>query len=44
MPKTNYSEYPKDWKDISKRIRLERAKGKCEWCGAERYTCVKGYY
>ncbi len=28
------SRYPKDWKEISKRIRFERAEGKCEWCGA----------
>lgn len=26
--------YPTDWADISKRIRFERAQGKCEWCGA----------
>lgn len=28
------SRYPADWKAISKRIRFERAKGLCEWCGA----------
>ena len=33
----DYREYPPDWKDISKRIRFERANGKCEWCGAENY-------
>jgi hypothetical protein len=27
--------YPPDWKEISKRIRFERAGGKCEQCGAE---------
>lgn len=27
--------YPKDWKDISRRIRFERAKGKCEWEGCD---------
>jgi hypothetical protein len=27
--------YPKDWKVISKRIRFERAKGRCEWPGCE---------
>lgn len=27
--------YPKDWKQISKRIRFERAGGKCERCGVE---------
>lgn len=26
--------YPADWKEISKRIRFERAGGRCEWCGA----------
>lgn len=29
----DYSRYPSDWKDISKRIRFERAGNKCEWCG-----------
>jgi hypothetical protein len=27
--------YPPDWKQISFRIRFERAGGKCEMCGAE---------
>jgi hypothetical protein len=27
--------YPADWKQISLRIRKERAGDKCEWCGAE---------
>lgn len=31
----DYSEYPADWPEISKRIRTERAGNKCEWCGAE---------
>ena len=26
--------YPKDWDEISKRIRFQRAGGKCEQCGA----------
>lgn len=26
--------YPKDWPAISQRIRFERAKGRCEQCGA----------
>jgi hypothetical protein len=30
----DYSRYPADWKAISRRIRFERAGGKCEWCGA----------
>jgi hypothetical protein len=32
MP-VDYKRYPKDWKEISKRIRFERAGNKCEWCG-----------
>lgn len=27
--------YPKDWKLRSRFVRFVRAKGKCEWCGAE---------
>lgn len=30
----DYSKYPDNWKDISARIRFERAQGKCEQCGA----------
>lgn len=30
----NYKEYHPDWKAISKRIRTERAKNRCEWCSA----------
>lgn len=30
----NYKNYPPDWHEISRRIRFERAKGRCEWCGA----------
>lgn len=29
--------YPANWKQISKRIRFERAGNKCEWCFAENY-------
>lgn len=29
----DYSEYPADWKEISRRIRFERAKNQCEQCG-----------
>lgn len=32
MP-VDYRNYPKDWKQISNRIRFERAEGKCEQCG-----------
>jgi 5-methylcytosine-specific restriction endonuclease McrA len=28
------SRYPADWKAISLAIRVGRAKGRCEWCGA----------
>lgn len=31
------SKYPPDWEAISRRIRFERAEGKCEKCGAENY-------
>jgi len=31
----DYSEYPDNWHEISKRIRFERAGNKCEWCGAK---------
>lgn len=33
MP-VDYSRYPADWHDISRRIRFERAGNRCEWCGA----------
>lgn len=36
----DYSLYPKDWKALSKRIRVERAKGRCECkgcCGIRHY-------
>lgn len=35
MPIKDKSIYPPNWKEISRRIRFERAGGKCEWCGAE---------
>ncbi|MDL5055933.1 hypothetical protein [Geitlerinema calcuttense] len=31
------SKYPANWKAFSKHIRFERAKGKCEQCGAVNY-------
>lgn len=36
MP-VDWKRYPKNWKEISKRIRFERAGNRCEWCGAENY-------
>jgi hypothetical protein len=33
----NKALYPDNWKQISERIRFERAGNKCEWCGAENY-------
>lgn len=27
--------YPRDWPDISRQIRYERAGNRCEWCGVE---------
>lgn len=35
MPIRDKSLYPADWKAISKRIRFERAGGRCEFCGVE---------
>lgn len=32
--------YPKDWKEISLRIR-ERAGNKCEWCGAPNHAHIR---
>ena len=32
------SRYPKDWREISRRIRFERAGGRCEWCGIPNYA------
>src|SRR5271170_1286512 len=31
----NVARYPKDWKLRSRFVRFMRAKGRCEWCGAE---------
>ena len=31
----DYSEYPDDWKEISRFIRFVRANNRCETCGAE---------
>lgn len=31
----NRHRYPVNWKELSHYIRFERAKGKCEFCGAE---------
>jgi hypothetical protein len=36
----NYKEYHPKWKLISKLIRVNRAKNKCEWCGVENYSRV----
>lgn len=35
IKKENRHLYPPDWKQISQRIRFERAGNKCEWCQAE---------
>lgn len=32
------SKYPKDWPQISRRIRFERAQGRCEWCDVPNYA------
>jgi 5-methylcytosine-specific restriction endonuclease McrA len=31
----NKARYPRDWKLRSRFVRFYRAKGRCEWCGAE---------
>lgn len=36
MP-VDWKRYPKEWKEISKRIRFERAGNQCEWCGAKNH-------
>jgi hypothetical protein len=33
-----YSLYPKDWKEISRAIRVDRAGDRCEWCGVANKT------
>lgn len=33
----NKAKYPKNWKQISERIRFERAKNHCEQCGAKNH-------
>ena len=38
MP-VDYSKYPPEWKQISKRIR-EREGDKCKWCGAPNHTNI----
>lgn len=30
--KAQRKKYPKNWRMISKRVRFERAQGRCEWC------------
>jgi len=35
ISKENRARYPKDWKIRSYFVRFIRAKGFCEWCGAE---------
>lgn len=36
----NKARYPKDWPEISRRIREERADNKCEWCQAPNRTVI----
>lgn len=40
IKKENVNRYPKDWKQISERIRFERAKNKCEMCGVKNYSLI----
>ena len=37
ISKENKSKYPRNWKEISRRIRFDRADNKCEFCGAINY-------
>ncbi len=37
----NRHRYPKNWKEISNRIRFERANNACEKCGVYNYSVVK---
>ncbi len=41
IKKENIKRYPKDWKQISERIRFERAKNKCEVCGVKNYSLIQ---
>lgn len=34
----NYKDYHPDWKTVIRPAILERAKGRCEFCGIENYT------
>jgi hypothetical protein len=36
-----YTRYPKNWKEISRRIRFERAGGQCEWIDEDGTRCPK---
>ena len=37
----DYANYPPDFKEISRRIRFDRAGGKCENCGIANYTVIE---
>lgn len=37
MMPMDYTKYPRNWKDISRRIR-ERDGQRCKWCGVENYA------
>jgi hypothetical protein len=39
----NRSKYPKNWKQISEYIRFNRARNKCEVCGAINYSWVNRF-
>lgn len=34
----DYRKYPKNWSEISIRLRFERAGNRCEWCGVPNYA------
>jgi hypothetical protein len=37
----DYRKYSPDFKQISRRIRFERAGNRCEWCGIANYTVIE---
>src|ERR1051325_557182 len=37
MMPIDYSRYSENWHEFSREIRFERARNRCEWCGAENH-------
>ena len=36
----DYKRYPANWREISRSIRFDRAKNRCEWCGVPNYALI----